>query len=66
MEPRERHTVHQALGWRWRGDKVVEDVVDESILSKREEDLTPPMRVVGGHWSNMMDMRDRMLCSPAT
>jgi hypothetical protein len=49
VEPREHHTVHQALGWRRRGDEVVETVVGESVLPKREEDLPLPMRIVGGH-----------------
>ena len=48
MEPREHHAIHQVPGWRRQGDNVVEDVVGERIPPKREEDLTPPMRVVGG------------------
>jgi hypothetical protein len=31
-----------------KDDEVVEDVVDKSIPPKREEDLPPPTRVVGG------------------
>ena len=50
MEPREHHTVHQVPGRRRRSDDVVGDVVDESISSKSEEDLTLPTRVVGGCW----------------
>jgi hypothetical protein len=45
VEPREDHTVHQVPDWRRRGDKVV---VGESVPPKREKDLTPPTRVVGG------------------
>jgi hypothetical protein len=36
---------HDGDAW---GDEVIEDVVGESIPPKREKDLTPPTRVVGG------------------
>jgi hypothetical protein len=43
VEPREHHVVHQVPGQRRRGDDV-----GESLPPKSDEDLTPPMRVVGG------------------
>jgi hypothetical protein len=48
VEPGEHHGVHQGPSRGWRSDDVVEDVVDESIVSQGEEDLPPPARVVGG------------------
>jgi hypothetical protein len=48
VEPQEHHTILKVPGRRRQGNDVVEDVVSESLPPKSEEDLTPPMRVVGG------------------
>jgi hypothetical protein len=48
VDPREHHGVHQGPGRGRRCGDAVEDVVNESIAPQGEENLPPPMRVVGG------------------